>query len=120
MIDRILRIHPGTKKNKNEMICGISGVFLDVNLHHEFEVVCSMSDIEVNEVCSSVVKTVFAFGYKKILDQVPSNWNVSGIVEFPTGIPHVLSTYEQDIPFILCSESLLANIKTIHEGIDKR
>lgn len=120
MIDRILTIHPGIYRNKNEIICGVSGGFLDVDLHHKFEAICSMYDIRVSQVCGSVIKTVFAFGYKERLDQVPSNWNVSGIVEFPNGIPDLLSTYEEEIPFILCSESLLAKIKNIHGASDER
>lgn len=115
IIEKIQNLHDKVEYNEFSVICGVGGSSFDIMLGHKFEMMTSNRNIEVCEECTSIVKAVFAFGYAKLLNVVPSNWNVTALVEFPDGIPELFNYCKDNNPFLLSSLELYNAIKKLHE-----
>lgn len=105
-VNGILKIHKDIVLDENSIICGVSGGPFDIKLNHTFDIIYCVNDFKNYEMCTSVVKSVFAFGYRQLLDEVPSNWNVAALIEFPNGMPDILSSCKDESTFLVSSAKL--------------
>jgi hypothetical protein len=102
------------EKASNNVIWGVLGCYFDVKVGHQYDIIFNIDNLNEFGETTSIIKNVFALGYKGI-EEIPATWGVVSIIEFPNGIPDFLC--KTDNKYCLCSKKMWKDIMNSYQKI---
>lgn len=113
ILQKIVVKNPLFKIPENTLLCGIVGCYQDIPLNQIYDFVFRHNNIEDSATTKAIIKNVYALGVTE-LDTIPATWGVTALIEFPDGIPSLISTIETNGPLYLCSKNFWEDLLKVY------
>jgi len=112
-LHKIQHKNPELATNERSCIYDIGAGEFDVKVNTVLEIIFDADDIDNYVEAPVIIKDVFALGYKSI-GEVPSTWSVCALLEFPNGIPAILSGLEQKKRYYISSKKMWSDLMALY------
>jgi|GEM_PF-6789957 len=111
-LNKILAANPLFRVPENTILFDITGCYQDIPINYSYDFIFRNDNIEDCANTIAIIKKVYAYGAKEIV-QIPSKSSVIALIEFPNGIPSLITNKKINDPLYLCAKKLWEDLVKI-------